>query len=76
MPTYEFRCRTCDTTFDLRRSMADSDAPATCPDGHEAVRQLSSFAAITGGSSPSRSNLPMAPPSGGGGCGGACACHG
>ncbi len=68
VPLYEYRCRTCDTTFELRRSMAQSDAEASCPEGHEgAVRLLSVFAAV-GASQPSGGAAPTSP------CGGACAC--
>jgi putative FmdB family regulatory protein len=70
--TYEFRCRTCDTTFEERRAMAQADAPAPCPVGHaDTVRLLSVFATVSaGGGSPA-----FAPSGGGGGCcGGACGC--
>lgn len=74
MPRYEYRCRTCDTVFEARRSMADSDAPAACPAGHPgAVRLLSVFASVGGGSSAA---APAPSPGGGGGCGSACGCHG
>jgi putative FmdB family regulatory protein len=69
MPLYEFRCRTCDSTFDERRPMAEANAPATCPQGHDnAVRMLSVFASVGGGSTQA---MPAAP-SGGGCCGGGC----
>jgi putative FmdB family regulatory protein len=69
MPLYEFRCRTCDSTFDERRPMAEANAPATCPQGHDnAVRMLSVFASVGGGSAQA---MPAAP-SGGGCCGGGC----
>lgn len=73
MPTYEYRCATCDAAFDQRRPMADADAPASCPAGHpDGIRRLSSFAAITGSTRAStRTPVPVA----GGGCGGACACN-
>ena len=74
MARYEYRCRTCDDRFELRRPMAEADAPAACPSGHaDVVRLLSVFATVgaAGGSGPA----PAATPSGGG-CGGACACHG
>ncbi len=75
MPVYEYRCRECDTVFELRRQMADSGAPATCPDGHpDAVKLLSVFAAT--GRSAGGDASPAPAFSGGGGCGGACACHG
>ncbi|MEC4016195.1 FmdB family zinc ribbon protein [Streptomyces sp. H27-D2] len=63
MPRYEFRCRPCDTTFELDRPMADSSAPATCPDGHDDTVKLLSAVAV-GGAAPA--------PAGGGGGGGCC----
>jgi putative FmdB family regulatory protein len=75
MPLYEYRCRTCDERFDLRRSMADADAPARCAAGHDdAVRLLAAFAS-TGKASSSGGASPMpSMPSGGGGCGTGCGC--
>lgn len=74
MPTYEFRCRTCDTVFAEKRSMAESSAPATCPDGHtDTVRLLSTFASVGAAAEGGRSALPMAG-GGGGCCGGGCGC--
>lgn len=71
MPTYEFRCRTCDDTFEVRRPMGESGDPADCPVGHgDTVRLLSVFAR-TGAASALTS---AAPPSGGGCCGGGCGC--
>jgi putative FmdB family regulatory protein len=68
MALYEYRCRTCDATFERRRPMAEADAPASCPDGHDdAVRLLSTFAAVGGQSAPGG---PPAVP-----CGAQCACH-
>jgi putative FmdB family regulatory protein len=70
MPLYEYRCQTCDQRFEMRRSMDDAAAPATCPDGHDdTVRLLSMFA--TTGAAPSM-RTPAAV--GGGCCGGACGC--
>jgi putative FmdB family regulatory protein len=72
VPLYEFRCKTCDDTFEVRRPMSEAGEPATCPDGHEgAVRLLSVFASVGGGAAPAPAAAPMT----GGGCGGACACH-
>jgi putative FmdB family regulatory protein len=71
MPTYEFRCRTCDDTFEVRRPMSQSGDPASCPEGHDdTVRLLSVFARTGAGSSP----LSSPAPSGGGCCGGGCGC--
>ncbi len=73
MPRYEYRCHTCDDTFELRRPMSDSDAPATCPEGHaETTRLLSVFAAV-GTSSASAGAPAGGPPVGP--CGNACACY-
>ena len=72
MATYEFRCRTCDDTFEVRRPMAEASDPAACPEGHtDTVKLLSMFARA--GSSV---GLPQAVPasSGGGCCGGSCGC--
>ncbi|MEU4731178.1 zinc ribbon domain-containing protein [Streptomyces sp. NPDC023588] len=70
MPRYEFRCRTCDDTFEVSRPMAESSAPADCPAGHADTVKLLSAVAVGGTSSaptPARS-------AGGGGCcgGGGC----
>ncbi|MGP3925468.1 FmdB family zinc ribbon protein [Streptomyces sp. 8N616] len=66
MPRYEYRCRSCGTTFELSRPMAESSAPATCPDGHEDTVKLLSTVAVGG----SATAAPA--PSGGGGGGGGC----
>ncbi|MER6950030.1 zinc ribbon domain-containing protein [Nonomuraea sp. NPDC000554] len=64
MPRYDFRCRACGSTFEVSRPMAASDAPATCPEGHDDTVKLLSTVAMTGGA---------APRGGGGGCcGGGC----
>ena len=73
MPLYEFRCRTCDDTFEVRRPMSEASDPATCPQGHDgAVRLLSVFANVGAGGGAATSSA--APRAAGGGCGGACAC--
>jgi putative FmdB family regulatory protein len=69
MPRYEFRCRTCGDTFEVNRPMAESSAPANCPEGHDDTVKLLSAVAVGG----SKSAAPA--PSGGGGggcCGGGC----
>ena len=66
MPIYEYRCRECDETFELRRSISEVSESATCSCGHQARRVLSVFA--TAG----RASTPAAPAMGG--CGGNCAC--
>jgi putative FmdB family regulatory protein len=72
MPLYEFKCKECDDTFEVRRPMSEASEPATCPQGHDgAVRMLSVFASVgaSGASAPTAAPRPS-----GGGCGGACAC--
>ncbi|MFG2749857.1 FmdB family zinc ribbon protein [Streptomyces xanthophaeus] len=66
MPRYEFRCRTCDDTFEVSRPMAESSAPADCPAGHADTVKLLSAVAVGGSSS------ALAPAMGGGGGGGCC----
>ncbi|MFD7293221.1 zinc ribbon domain-containing protein [Streptomyces sp. NPDC059897] len=68
MPRYEYRCRSCATTFELSRPMSASSAPATCPKGHEDTTKLLSTVSVAG-------TAPSPAPSGGGGggcCGGGC----
>ncbi|GGP46374.1 FmdB family zinc ribbon protein [Saccharothrix coeruleofusca] len=66
MPTYEFRCRACGSTFDVQRPMSESTAPATCPHGHDDTVKLLSMVGLGG--------KATAPSGGGGGgcCGGGC----
>ncbi len=71
VPLYEFKCKECDDTFEVRRPMSEAGDPATCPQGHDgAVRLLSVFASVGASSG----GAPAAAPKAGGGCGGACAC--
>ncbi|GAA2978758.1 zinc ribbon domain-containing protein [Kitasatospora sp. NPDC092039] len=70
MPRYDFRCRSCGATFELRRPMAQANDPAVCPQGHEDTVKLLSTVAVTGGAAAAQ----QAPAAGGGGgcCGGGC----
>lgn len=71
VPSYEFRCRSCGTTFTVRRSMDESAAPAACPQGHDdTVRLLTTLG--LGGAGARTVTAPA--PSGGGCCGGGCGC--
>jgi putative FmdB family regulatory protein len=72
MALYEYVCRACDVSFELRRAMGDADNHVSCPNGHADVRRkLSVFASAgtTGAAAP----IGFAP-SAGGCCGGACGC--
>jgi putative FmdB family regulatory protein len=74
VPLYDYRCRTCDEVFEVRRSMAD-DAPVACPSGHADTVKLLAFAAVGGRATPGPGGAYPAPGAGGGGCcGGACGC--
>ncbi|HKS50068.1 MAG TPA: zinc ribbon domain-containing protein [Amycolatopsis sp.] len=66
MPTYDYRCRDCSSTFSLSRPMSESAAPATCPDGHTDTVKLLTTVALTGSAAPAPT---------GGCCGGACGCR-
>jgi putative FmdB family regulatory protein len=73
MALYEFLCRECETSFEVRRPMRDADADVTCPNGHANVRRKISVFASVGASADVGSGGFEA--SGVGGCcGGACGC--
>lgn len=72
MARYDFRCRTCGSTFEVERPMAQASDPATCPEGHRDTVKLLSMVSIGGRAAPGASAQPPVPMSGGGCCGGAC----
>jgi len=69
MPRYDYRCKTCEQTYELSRPMADADSPATCPQGHVGAARLLPVFATTGATAPA--GAAVAAPSGGC-CGGGC----
>lgn len=75
MALYEFRCKTCEENFEVRRPMSEAGEPALCPAGHDnTVRLLSVFASVGGGGGTSPMAAAMSS-GGGGGCGcGSCGC--
>ncbi|MET9874328.1 zinc ribbon domain-containing protein [Actinacidiphila glaucinigra] len=72
MPRYEYRCRSCGTTFELSRPMAESSAPAECPAGHDDTVKLLSTVAVGGTVAASAATAPRPAAGGGGCCGGGC----
>ncbi len=76
MARYDFRCRTCDSTFEVERPMAQSNETASCPGGHTDTVKLLSRISVLAGATPGRVSAGTNPtPSPmGGGCGGGCAC--
>ncbi|MCX6512063.1 MAG: zinc ribbon domain-containing protein [Actinobacteria bacterium] len=73
MARYDYRCSTCEIVFEEKRSMADADQPASCPQGHVGARRLLPVFAATGFAAPGAgsSAMPSAPAMG---CGGGCVC--
>jgi putative FmdB family regulatory protein len=70
MPSYDYRCRECGTTFEVRRSITATDTAATCPDGHADTVKLLSTVAIGGLVGVGARDASGAAP--GGCCGGGC----
>ncbi|MFI1091079.1 zinc ribbon domain-containing protein [Streptomyces sp. NPDC020917] len=71
MPRYEYRCRTCGATFELRRPMSQANAPTPCPKGHDDTVKLLSTVSV-GGAASASAPAPAAGGGGGGCCGGGC----
>ena len=66
MPAYDYRCRSCDTLFEVRRGLSDDAPEATCPQGHNDTSRVFTPVAVGG------SAAAPAPAGGGGCCGGGC----
>lgn len=74
MALYEFVCRDCDVSFEVRRAMSGNDRSVTCPRGHTDVRRkLSVFASVGTSATAGTAGLASARAAGGC-CGGACGC--
>ena len=65
MATYDYRCRTCDVRFEVRRGVDEPETPVDCPSGHGATSRVFTPVAVGGGGA-----APA--PAGGGCCGGGC----
>ncbi len=68
MASYDYRCRTCDSVFEARRSITAQETDVRCPDGHGDVARIWSAVATIGSGAASAG---AAAPSGGC-CGGGC----
>ena len=71
MPSYDYRCRQCGDTFEIKRSITAAAEPVACPQGHDdTVKLLSTVSVAVGG----RGSAGPATAAGGGGgcCGGGC----
>ena len=69
MPAYDYRCRTCDAVFEVRRGLDEAAVPAPCPQGHAETSRVFTPVAVGGAVS---GGAAEAPASGGGCCGGGC----
>jgi len=80
MATYEYICLGCEQPFEQRRSMSAVDTALECPScGSDRVRRRFSVFASGASSVPGAigpGSTGSAPSSGGGCCGGVCACGG
>jgi putative FmdB family regulatory protein len=71
VPRYDYRCRTCDRRFEVRRGFDDPETGVRCPDGHEHTSRV--FTAVSVASGSGGSPAPGAGPAPAGGCcGGGC----
>ncbi|MBA3418582.1 MAG: zinc ribbon domain-containing protein [Geodermatophilaceae bacterium] len=66
MASYDYRCRTCDHTFEVRRSVSDGETGLRCPAGHVDVTRVWSAVGLTGAAAAA---APAAGCCGGGCCG-------
>ena len=81
MAAYDYRCRTCESVFEVRRSVTAEANGVRCPDGHDDVARIWSAVAVAVGGAgsagfsaePVRSRSAAGRPFGGC-CGGACGC--
>ena len=72
MPAYDYRCRTCDMLFEVRRGLDEAPTPAPCPSGHGETSRVFTPVAVGGGSASAGSAPASSATSGGGCCGGGC----
>jgi putative FmdB family regulatory protein len=74
MARYDYRCRVCDASFEVRRGITeDSSAVVTCPAGHPETSRVFSAVAVNRGATAASTGASV-PAGGAGCCGGACGC--
>jgi putative FmdB family regulatory protein len=74
MALYEYLCRDCETSFEVRRAMGDADGGVRCPSGHTDVRRKLSMFASVGALGTAAAPARPGPASAAGCCGGSCGC--
>ncbi|HEY3261843.1 MAG TPA: FmdB family zinc ribbon protein [Pseudonocardiaceae bacterium] len=70
MAAYDYRCRTCDSVFEVHRPMTAEAGGVRCPGGHDEVTRVWSAVAFATGTAASRAAAPAT--AAGGCCGGGC----
>ena len=73
MPRYDYRCRTCDTGFEVSRPLSEPATEVSCPAGHADTARV--FTAVAVGGRAGSGPAPVTPAAAGGACcgGGCCA---
>ncbi|HZC27531.1 MAG TPA: zinc ribbon domain-containing protein [Actinopolymorphaceae bacterium] len=74
VPRYDYRCRTCEATFEHAHPMSEASAPTPCPQGHPDTVKLLSTVALGGRTQGGAAGMGAGSAGGGGCCGGACGC--
>lgn len=72
MPRYDYRCRTCDDSFEVRRGLDEPPAPVACPQGHLETSRVFTAVAVARPAGAAAPAGPPAPAASGGCCGSGC----
>jgi putative FmdB family regulatory protein len=72
MPSYDYRCRQCGDTFEIKRSITATAEPVSCPQGHGDTVKLLSTVSVAVGAKGGGARAAGGPSAGGGCCGGGC----
>jgi putative FmdB family regulatory protein len=70
VPAYDYRCRTCDDRFEVRRGLDEAEHDVRCPRGHGEVSRV--FTPVAVGAAATAGASRGATPRAGGCCGGGC----